>query len=157
MQDLVTIYSGEHCAYWGENGGGYTSAQYAGVHTREDAIRRTSHCGPEKRIEFHPVSEGHGRARPCGVQRLPTISPSSDADWLGYYERKYNETDKQLKDLAWAMAHMIRLGMEGKHQDIYMLGQRVARRLQYPRDKDSIIAELANWPEFAGSVLREEK
>lgn len=34
---------------------------------------------------------------------------------------------------------------------------RVVRRLQYPRDKDQILAELAKWPEFAWSILREEK
>lgn len=91
------------------------------------------------------------------MEQMPMISPLSDADWKLYYERQYNESDKQLKDLAWAMAHMIRLGMEGKKRDIYMLGQRVVRRLQYPRDRQQIETELAKWPENQGSILREEE
>jgi len=90
------------------------------------------------------------------VIQQPIITPSSDADWKRYYEKKSIEADKQLRDLAWAMAHMIRLGMEGKKKDVYMLGQRVARRLQFPRDKQQIVDELAKWPDFAGSILRED-
>ena len=86
----------------------------------------------------------------------PKITPSSDADWKRYYEKKSIEADKQLADLAWAMAHMIRLGMEGKKKDIYMLGQRVARRLHFPRDKQPIVAELAKWTKHAAGILREE-
>lgn len=91
------------------------------------------------------------------MEQMPMISPSSDADWKRYYERKYNETDKQLKDLAWAFAHMLRFAMSGARKDAHMMGRRVAYRLQYPRDKDQIFSELAKWPEFAGSVLREEE
>ena len=86
----------------------------------------------------------------------PIITPSSDAQWREYYQRKANESDLQVKDLAWAVAHLIRLGMEGKQKDIYMLGQRVARRLKYPRDKGQVVAELKNWKQFSGSILRDE-
>lgn len=91
------------------------------------------------------------------MEQMPMITPSSDADWKRYYEKKYIESDKQLKDLAWMFGHMIRLGMTGKQNDVYALGQRAARRLACPRDKQQIIDELAKWPEFKGSILREEE
>jgi hypothetical protein len=89
------------------------------------------------------------------MPEMPLISPSSDADWKHYYERKYQDADKQLKDLAWAYAHLLRFAMTGKRRDSYMLTQRVLRRLQYPRDADPIRAELANHKQYAGSILRE--
>ena len=90
------------------------------------------------------------------MEQMPMISPSSDAQWKDYYAKKFTDSDKQLADLAWAMAHMIRLGMEGKKADIYMLGQRVVRRLEYPRDKQQIIDELAKWTQYQGSILRDD-
>lgn len=55
--DLVRIWSDEHGAYWRPNGSGYTHrASAAGIYTLADATARTSHCGPEKRIEFEPVT-----------------------------------------------------------------------------------------------------
>lgn len=87
----------------------------------------------------------------------PTITPSSDKEWKDYYHRKYNEADKQLQDLAWMFAHMMRFVFEEKKRDAYMLGQRAARRLQYPRDKEAILAELGKNAEFAGSILRDEE
>ncbi len=54
----VAIWSGEHRAYWrrGSRGEGanYTlNLDEAGVWSRDDAIRLTSHCGPEKLIALH--------------------------------------------------------------------------------------------------------
>lgn len=61
---LVWIYSREWSAYWRPNGSGYTaSVEQAGVYTLADAIKRSGHCGPEKRIVYrfipanHPTSE----------------------------------------------------------------------------------------------------
>lgn len=51
----VLIWSGEHNCYWRPDASGYTSrAKAAGIYTRADAERMTSHCGPEKRIELEP-------------------------------------------------------------------------------------------------------
>ena len=58
-EDIVIIYAGDGGCYWAENGCGYVRREYAGVYTREEAIKWTSHCGPEKRIELHPVPEDH--------------------------------------------------------------------------------------------------
>jgi len=90
------------------------------------------------------------------VINQPIIHPSSDEDWKNYYNRKYNETDKQLSYLAWAFSHVLRFALEGKPEDAHTMGRRVARRLTYPRDKDPILVELAKHPEFAGSILRDE-
>lgn len=57
--DKVLIYAGDGRCYWKQDQHGYTSALYAGVFSREEAIALTKHCGPEKRIEFHPVPEDH--------------------------------------------------------------------------------------------------
>ena len=49
----VHIWSGEWSAYWRSDGSGYTNDVVdAGVYSWDDAWRRTSHCGPEKKIEF---------------------------------------------------------------------------------------------------------
>lgn len=54
----VFIWSGEHGAYWRENGCGYTTQRSAaGRYSRADAEARTSHCGPEKRIEIRPAPD----------------------------------------------------------------------------------------------------
>lgn len=83
-----------------------------------------------------------------------TITPSSDAEWKNYYQRKYNETDKQLKDLAWAFSHVLRFAFDEKPFDAYLLGQRVCRKLVYPRDKDQIRDVLKKFPQFGGRILR---
>jgi hypothetical protein len=86
----------------------------------------------------------------------PNISPSSAADWKRYYEKKFIEADQQLADLAWASVHLIRFAMSGKKEDAHLLGRRMARRLKFPRDKQPILDELAKWPEYATSILRED-
>jgi hypothetical protein len=85
-----------------------------------------------------------------------TITPSSDAEWKAYYQRKHIECNKQLEYLANAFSHMLRFAMEGKKEDAHLLARRVARRLEYPRDKQPVLDELNKWPQYAGSVLREE-
>lgn len=84
----------------------------------------------------------------------PKITPSSDADWKRYYQKKEIEADSQLRDAAWALAHMLRFAMNGQKEDAVMLARRMANRLKYPRDNQQIKDEIAKWPEFKGSVLR---
>ena len=86
-----------------------------------------------------------------------TITPSSDAEWKAYYQRKHIEVDNQLKDLAWAFSHVLRFAFEEKPFDAYLLGQRVCRKLTYPRDKNQILEVLKNFPQFGGSILRGEE
>lgn len=58
-EDLCLIWSGEHNAYWRPGAAGYTvRASGAGIYTRTNAEALTSHCGPEKKIEFEPVPNG---------------------------------------------------------------------------------------------------
>lgn len=58
MSDWVRIFSGEHGAYWRPDGDGYTEhIGEAWVLPREEAIKHTQHCGPEKMIELRPVSD----------------------------------------------------------------------------------------------------
>lgn len=53
MSEQVMIWSGEHRMWWRPEGKGYTAkSAVAGRYTREDAESRTSHCGPEKKIEI---------------------------------------------------------------------------------------------------------
>lgn len=55
--DTVRIYSREHNAYWRQNACGYTiQRDEAGIYTLDDAIARTRHCGPEKRIQYERVA-----------------------------------------------------------------------------------------------------
>jgi len=52
----VHIYSRQWNTWWRPDGNGYTNEiEEAGIYTFEDAWRRTCHCGPEKKIEFHSV------------------------------------------------------------------------------------------------------
>lgn len=57
-EGVVAIWSGEHDAYWyrgsNDGGAGYTrDTARAGVWSRAEAERLTSHCGPEKLIALH--------------------------------------------------------------------------------------------------------
>jgi hypothetical protein len=51
----VKIYSGEHSAYWQENGHGYTGEWGDGVWVLplKEAFEQVKHCCPSKCIEFH--------------------------------------------------------------------------------------------------------
>ena len=54
----VYIHSGQWNAYWCANGAGYTTKiKDVGVYDIEDAWRRTSHVGLEKRISFELITE----------------------------------------------------------------------------------------------------
>ncbi len=49
----VLIRSREHGAWWRTNACGYSlELSGAGVYLFEDALDRTNHCGPEKKIQF---------------------------------------------------------------------------------------------------------
>lgn len=55
---LVRIYSAEWSAYWRGTGQGYTSCKSAStIMTIDDALERTRHCGPEKRIQYIDANE----------------------------------------------------------------------------------------------------
>ncbi len=55
----VRIYSGEHGAYWREDGRGYTTDRSeAGVWWTSDALAATAHCGPEQKICLESVPTG---------------------------------------------------------------------------------------------------
>lgn len=59
--DKVRIWSGDRHAWWREHGRGYTTdREAAGIYDREDAVRRTAHCGPEKGIRIEPVDSPAG-------------------------------------------------------------------------------------------------
>ena len=85
------------------------------------------------------------------------IKPGTDKDWADYYNKKYTNADKQLKDLAWAFTHLFRFAMNGQKEDAYMIARRTARRLEYPRDKNDLLTEIEKWKVFAPSILREEE
>lgn len=54
----VHIYSGEHQSYWRPYANGYTTdPAQRGTWTLEKALKLTSHCGSDKRIEFHSLPE----------------------------------------------------------------------------------------------------
>jgi len=84
------------------------------------------------------------------------LKQSTDKEWKEYYEKKAGELERQLKNVASMLPHFLRLGMDGKKKDLVMLSRRAANALKYPRDRDPLTAELKKYPEFAGSVLREE-
>jgi hypothetical protein len=74
----VRIWSGEWGMYWRPNYSGYTrDGLEAGVFDFDEAWLHTSHCGPEKRIEFRIVQE------PCPLchgtgKRVPSYVNLSD-------------------------------------------------------------------------------
>lgn len=54
----VNIYSGEHAAYWRSERKGYcTDIKGAGVYILTDALAASAHCGPEKKIKYHFISD----------------------------------------------------------------------------------------------------
>lgn len=56
LLDAVHLWSGEHLAYWRENGCGYTDGPKGrGTWTIDEALKLVRHCGPEKQIELHSL------------------------------------------------------------------------------------------------------
>jgi len=54
--DMVWIRSDN--GLWMEGKSGYTERyDYAGIYTLGDAYEATSHCGPEKRVQYEPVGK----------------------------------------------------------------------------------------------------
>jgi hypothetical protein len=54
---LVRIWSGQWSAYWRPPANGYTrEIAEAAIYKFEDAWKRSHHCGPEKKIEYHVVA-----------------------------------------------------------------------------------------------------
>lgn len=52
----VRIWSGQWRQWWLPHASGYTNdAARAGVYAFSDAWDRSSHCGPEKKIEYHTL------------------------------------------------------------------------------------------------------
>lgn len=52
------IWSGEHQAWWRAPANGYTAdILAAGVYPYEEAHKKTSHCGPEKRIALQSAEK----------------------------------------------------------------------------------------------------
>ena len=61
---VVGIWSGEHRAWWRDEGRGYTTDPVnAGFYSPASARAWTGHCGPEKQIEIrpHPIYDEHAR------------------------------------------------------------------------------------------------
>lgn len=59
---MVMIWSNQWCAWWRENGQGYTDGMVAPpwVLPFEDAYARTKHCGPEKGIQYEVAPKALG-------------------------------------------------------------------------------------------------
>lgn len=52
----VRIYSAEHQAFWRGMGRGYTlNPEESEIWFCRDAVQKTRHCGPEKRIQYIAV------------------------------------------------------------------------------------------------------
>ena len=61
--DNVLIWSNEWHAYWRSNGCGYTTdMSQAGIYKFGDAVGRTRHCGPEKKIQYYFIDDPFKRA-----------------------------------------------------------------------------------------------
>lgn len=80
------------------------------------------------------------------------IRASTDAEWKGYYMRQMEAREKQLRYIADKLPHILRLSMEGKPGDVLMVMRMIARRLEYPRDRDPLLAEIGK--HYKGSCLR---
>jgi hypothetical protein len=75
--NMVYIYSAQHGAYWLPNGHGYTNDKSeAWITTREEALARTGHCGPEKMIELLPATP-----RSIPTPALPSELAAALAEW----------------------------------------------------------------------------
>ncbi len=81
------------------------------------------------------------------------IRESTDAEWKGYYMRQMKAREKQLRYVAEKLPHILRLAIEGKHNDVLQIMRMIERRLEYPRDRDPLTAEIAK--HYKGSILRE--
>lgn len=67
--DYGTIWSGEHNAWWRPGSAGYTTDRMAaGVYTRAQFNRITSHCGPEKALAFEPIPAGQTEVNDSGAR-----------------------------------------------------------------------------------------
>jgi len=63
----VRIFSAEHSAFWRGEGNGYTEfASVSKVWLCKDAVARTRHCGPEKKIQF---VQAHSKEIPDSAAR----------------------------------------------------------------------------------------
>lgn len=94
----VRIWSAEHGAYWRPGGSGYTGcACRAGLFEFADAYRKTQHCGPEKRIEFEPISPSLVEIEADQIViRIPILAvphAASVAFDEAYGEHNYSVTD----------------------------------------------------------------
>lgn len=86
--DKVRIWSGEHRAWWGPDGCGYTPhMEKAGVYLRWDADRRTKHCDPSKLIEIQDAA--------CA----PSASEDSTADMAARLGRFAQESTRRGEEL----------------------------------------------------------
>ena len=83
------------------------------------------------------------------------IRASTDAEWKGYYMRQMEAREKQLRYVADKLPHVLRLAMEGKSDDVLQVMRLIERRLEYPRDRDPLTAEIAKY--YKGDCLREEE
>ena len=80
------------------------------------------------------------------------IKSSTDSEWKAYYMRQMEARDKQLRYVTDKLPHILRLSMEGKQDDVLMLMRMIARRLEYPRDRDPLTVEIAK--HYNGDCLR---
>ena len=80
------------------------------------------------------------------------IKQSTDAEWKGYYMRQMEAREKQLRYVAEKLPHILRLAMDGKADDILQLMRLIERRLEYPRDRDPLTAEISK--HYNGSPFR---
>ena len=59
---FVKIWSGEHRAYWRPDGKGYTTdPHFAGLYPLKNALERSRHAGPEKKISYELAHTEYGR------------------------------------------------------------------------------------------------
>ena len=89
------------------------------------------------------------------MENMPIISPSSDEQWKNYYMRQMEAREKQLRYVAEKLPHILRLSMEGKQDDVLMLMRMIERRLEYPRDRNPLTAEIAK--HYTGRILRDDQ
>jgi hypothetical protein len=94
-EDVVVIWSDEHRAYWRPDAAGYTKdIAKAGRYARQDATRRTSHCGPEKAIEIRPAPDPAGEGE--RVQEWPDLATRLQSD------HDYQRAVRLLDEFGWS-------------------------------------------------------